>query len=127
MLLIFVAALVTPAISDWYEPSEPQFIFARLACTNRESWMYWPSYYPDMPPWKHDYPESDEFLVALLHELTGIRVRPDSYKIVQLSSPEVFNYPFLYLSEPGFLLLRSEEHTSELQSLRHLVCRLLLE
>src|SRR5258705_9699053 len=29
---------------------------------------------------------------------------------------------------PGSLLLsRSEEHTSELQSLRHLVCRLLLE
>src|SRR5205814_4588068 len=26
-----------------------------------------------------------------------------------------------------FALLRSEEHTSELQSLRHLVCRLLLE
>src|SRR5262245_64470182 len=27
----------------------------------------------------------------------------------------------------GFATLRSEEHTSELQSLRHLVCRLLLE
>src|SRR5258705_13447551 len=27
----------------------------------------------------------------------------------------------------GFIFLRSEEHTSELQSLRHLVCRLLLE
>src|SRR5262245_63898809 len=27
----------------------------------------------------------------------------------------------------AFLLERSEEHTSELQSLRHLVCRLLLE
>src|SRR5687768_18365602 len=27
----------------------------------------------------------------------------------------------------GFLLLRSEEHTSELQSRLHLVCRLLLE
>src|SRR5258705_3447683 len=26
-----------------------------------------------------------------------------------------------------FLVVRSEEHTSELQSLRHLVCRLLLE
>src|SRR5262245_64883466 len=26
-----------------------------------------------------------------------------------------------------FALMRSEEHTSELQSLRHLVCRLLLE
>src|SRR5471030_1477360 len=29
--------------------------------------------------------------------------------------------------ERGTLSLRSEEHTSELQSLRHLVCRLLLE
>src|ERR1035438_10806447 len=30
-------------------------------------------------------------------------------------------------NEIHFLPLRSEEHTSELQSLRHLVCRLLLE
>src|SRR5205814_9230410 len=29
--------------------------------------------------------------------------------------------------EPPALIVRSEEHTSELQSLRHLVCRLLLE
>src|ERR1039458_10691960 len=29
--------------------------------------------------------------------------------------------------EAASMLLRSEEHTSELQSLRHLVCRLLLE
>src|SRR5438045_6973175 len=29
--------------------------------------------------------------------------------------------------ETGQQLVRSEEHTSELQSLRHLVCRLLLE
>src|SRR5262245_63575093 len=28
---------------------------------------------------------------------------------------------------PHHLVVRSEEHTSELQSLRHLVCRLLLE
>src|SRR5262245_64451141 len=36
---------------------------------------------------------------------------------VQLASP---------MKPPG-LVTRSEEHTSELQSLRHLVCRLLLE
>src|SRR5258705_5892564 len=40
--------------------------------------------------------------------------------------------PFLYPNIPYRLFLvvssyRSEEHTSELQSLRHLVCRLLLE
>src|SRR5205814_10421696 len=36
----------------------------------------------------------------------------------------------LYLPEmpdPDLVIRRSEEHTSELQSLRHLVCRLLLE
>src|SRR5205814_4090829 len=35
--------------------------------------------------------------------------------------PEQDHIPFLHN------VLRSEEHTSELQSLRHLVCRLLLE
>src|SRR5436305_3048498 len=33
----------------------------------------------------------------------------------------------LLVGEPGDELLRSEEHTSELQSRPHLVCRLLLE
>src|SRR5437899_8585494 len=33
----------------------------------------------------------------------------------------------LGLLDASFRRLRSEEHTSELQSLRHLVCRLLLE
>src|SRR5262245_15229652 len=33
----------------------------------------------------------------------------------------------LYIEAMDELLARSEEHTSELQSLRHLVCRLLLE
>src|SRR5437899_8169944 len=36
--------------------------------------------------------------------------------------------PRLDVTPPAVLLeIRSEEHTSELQSLRHLVCRLLLE
>src|SRR5947199_6641257 len=33
----------------------------------------------------------------------------------------------VWLGAPGSEVPRSEEHTSELQSLRHLVCRLLLE
>jgi hypothetical protein len=71
--------------------------------------MYWPDYYPDTPPWKHDYPSSDEYLIALLHELTIVRVAPASYKIVRLDSPDVFKYPVLYLSEPGFLALNQKE------------------
>src|SRR5690554_7711943 len=38
------------------------------------------------------------------------------------------NYPDLVIGTlVGFIVLRSEEHTSELQSRPHLVCRLLLE
>ena len=100
---------VTPAMSNWPE-EQSEFVFARLACSNRDYWMYWFNYWlEDRPPWKHDYPESDEFIEALLHELTGIRVTSNSYKIVKLDSPDIFQYPFLYLSEPGFLDLNQKE------------------
>ena len=108
MILVFLAVLASPAISDWTE-QRPEFVFARLACSNRDSWMYWPQYWPDNPPWRHDYPESDEFIIGLLHELTGVRVTPRSYEIVKLDSQDVFKYPFLYLSEPGFLTLNDKE------------------
>src|SRR5947199_2945488 len=43
----------------------------------------------------------------------------------------VWNYPRPAIGEPSrnrrTRIIRSEEHTSELQSLRHLVCRLLLD
>src|SRR5437899_6793309 len=42
------------------------------------------------------------------------------------ASPVLIPTP-LRMAMPSFSSQRSEEHTSELQSLRHLVCRLLLE
>jgi hypothetical protein len=107
-IIIAVALLATPAVSNWSEPT-PEFTFARLAVTSRPWWMHWPDDWPHTPPWKHDHPNSDEFIVALLHELTGVRVKPDGHKIVQLSSDEIFEYPFLYLSEPGFMVLNDKE------------------
>ena len=110
IILVFLAVLARPAISDWHETGEAEFVFARLSCTNDNRWIFiWPEYYPNEPPWKHDYPASDECVLGLIHELTGVRVKPDSYKIVELSSPEIFDYPFLYLSEPGFLKLNDKE------------------
>src|SRR5205814_4439808 len=56
----------------------------------------------------------------------------DEQHVPQLASAEFYDGAFLALAEPGVMVVnfmddRSEEHTSELQSLRHLVCRLLLE
>lgn len=112
MMSAAFALLTSPAASNWSEP-QPEFVFARAAVSNRSNWAsIWPMDWPHTPPWKHDYPNSDEFIVALLHELTGVRVSPDSYKIVELRSPEIFEYPFLYLSEPGFLILDDKEITN---------------
>jgi hypothetical protein len=88
------------------EPN-PEFIFARLQVSNRDHLMYWDD--PFDPPWHHDFPNSDRFMTALLHELTGVRVAPNSQKIVRLDSDEIFRYPFFYLSEPGFLALNDKE------------------
>jgi Domain of unknown function (DUF4159) len=109
MIVVLAGLFVTPAASDWAE-KQPEFVFARLAVSNRDWEHIWPDYIAqDRPPWKHDYPAADEFIDALLHELTGIHVAADSYQIVRLDSDEIFKYPFLYLSEPGFLLLNDKE------------------
>src|ERR1039458_2709174 len=45
--------------------------------------------------------------------------RSENALLMRLDMPEEYSF--------AFAISRSEEHTSELQSLRHLVCRLLLE
>src|ERR1039458_8378204 len=47
-------------------------------------------------------------------------------KILRLGDREAFVIQFVRRCRTDIANLRSEEHTSELQSLRHLVCRLLL-
>src|ERR1035438_10685994 len=48
-------------------------------------------------------------------------------KAVKVISQLMLSLPMEYEYRVIFMQRRSEEHTSELQSLRHLVCRLLLE
>jgi hypothetical protein len=104
-VLAVLAVLAAPAISDEPAPKHSEFVFARLQVANRLEYLrFW-----DEAPWHHDYPYSDEFFVGLLHELTGIDVKADSYRIVQISSPDLFKYPFLYFSEPGFMVLNDKE------------------
>ena len=102
-ILVFLAALAGRAVPD-APPKDSEFVFARVQFTEREYRMYWLE-----EPWHHDYPFSDTFLLSMLHEATGVHVTPDSYKIVQLASPEIFKYPFLYISEPGFMELTTKE------------------
>jgi len=60
-------------------------------------------------PWHHDYPYSDEVFPSVLAEVTNIKSSRTAYNIVDIDSPEIFKYPFAYLSEPGFIDLTAKD------------------
>lgn len=59
--------------------------------------------------WSHNYPQSDRNLNDFLARATGIDVQELSFRIVELGSPEVFDHPFAYVSEPGEMELTEQE------------------
>src|SRR3712207_7113599 len=52
---------------------------------------------------------------------------PDPRAAIEKASVWFTAYPISMITKKGTSFLRSEEHTSELQSRQYLVCRLLLE
>jgi hypothetical protein len=58
--------------------------------------------------WATDYPDSDLNFSYRLQELTSLQVNPHP-KVLELTSPELFDYPFIYLIEPGALLFEEAE------------------
>jgi hypothetical protein len=59
--------------------------------------------------WSHNYPTSDAHISQIISEATNINVTGMSYRIVELGSPEVFDYPFAIVSEPGEMALTDQE------------------
>jgi hypothetical protein len=59
--------------------------------------------------WSHNYPGSDREINGFLQRKTLIDVEEFSYRIVELGSEELFDFPFAYVSEPGEMLLSEEE------------------
>ena len=61
--------------------------------------------------WRVDFPDSDLNLSYRLQQLTSLKVDPNG-RILRLTDPDLFRYPFLYLIEPGSIALSSEEAAS---------------
>jgi hypothetical protein len=58
--------------------------------------------------WATDHPDSDLNFSYRLQQLTSIEVNPEPI-ILELTDPELFNYPFIYIVEPGRLVFDEEE------------------
>jgi hypothetical protein len=51
--------------------------------------------------WRHDYPVAEEHILQIIKNVTVVNTDVLSYKIVDISTPEIFKYPFAYVSHPG--------------------------
>ncbi len=58
--------------------------------------------------WETDWPDSDLNFSFRLQQLTSLKVDPNG-KIVQLDDPKLFDYPFIYIIEPGDMSLTEAE------------------
>src|SRR3989442_16041239 len=72
----------------------------------------------------------ERFAGAVLQLLAQAKVAPRDVSFIASHGQTIWHDPgraTLQLGDPAVIAERSEEHTSELQSRPHLVCRLLLE
>jgi hypothetical protein len=83
------------------DPPATEFIAAR--------WHFGTNGYIGHRGWSHNYPQSDRNLNGFLMRATRLDLEESSYRIVELGSDEVFDYPFAYVSEPGEMLLTDQE------------------
>src|SRR4051812_27383236 len=86
-------------IPENHEVPNSEFVLAR--------WHYTAGWRGD--GWGHDYPVAEEHILQIMSETTGLNTSRLSYRVVELSSPEIFKYPFAYISEPGEMLLSEKE------------------
>ena len=82
------------------------FVYGRLRYHPVE---WWRQRSGNEVPWHHDYPHGDQMLPDALQRLTTVQTTRESYQIVDIDSKELFKYPFVYLSEPGFLDLLPDD------------------
>lgn len=80
------------------------FAFARI----RRDEDHYSSY--SAGTWWTDFPDSDLNLSFRLQQMTSMKVDPDG-RVLNLTDPELFDYPWIYMVEPGSLLLRADEVT----------------
>ena len=69
--------------------------------------------------WSHNYPYSEQHIAQMIGQSTAVDVNHMSYRIVELGSEEIFDYPFTYVSEPGEMELSE----TEVRNLRQYVDR----
>jgi hypothetical protein len=102
--VILVVSLAGPAVSYDDVDEYPEFVFARVQFNMTLSALL-----DYEAPWHHDFPYAEDLYLSLIEEFTGVQTSPDAYQIVRLDDPDIFEFPMLYFSEPGFMDMTGRE------------------
>ncbi len=87
------------------DPELPRdvFRFVRIRYASGGDGRYWRGW-----GWNTDEPDAELNLSFRLQQMTSMKVHPEG-EIVELTDKELFDYPFIYIVEPGGMLLADDE------------------
>ena len=58
--------------------------------------------------WSHDYPDADRDIQTILDEYTAMSPNTSGSNVLHLEDPRIFEYPLIYVSEPGYWSISAE-------------------
>jgi len=88
-----------------------RFVFARLKFNTGPGGYY----FRGLPAWAHGYSTSiqgrraEDNLAKILNSVTDMKPHLDGTAVVDVSDPQLFEYPIVYAVEPGFMALSDKE------------------
>jgi hypothetical protein len=89
-------------------PYDGQFTFVRLKYTTAPG-GYW---YGGWPAWGHGYPLSEQNLMRIMNEVSGLSPHIEEINTLTLDDPELFRYPIAYIIEVDWWAMTDREAAS---------------
>lgn len=92
-------------------PFDGRFTFARLKFTTGPGGYY----FRGLPAWAHGYigggqgRRAETNLAKILNSVTNMNPHVDGTRVVDVSDPDLFMYPIVYATEPGYMELSDSE------------------
>ena len=103
LLLVSMGLLVIPGrTADDPDADAPEFVFARLVYSSGLRGGRFGE------RWATDFPEADYKFMYGIKRLSGVRVKEEENP-VRIMDPALFNYPYIYVVEPGGMNLSQDE------------------
>jgi hypothetical protein len=108
ILALLSAALASAQFYGWRRCSMDEHV-APLTEVVMQRWHFGTNGRIGHCGWSHNYPYSEINFNEFVGRTTRVDVEEESYRLLELGSKEIFQYPFAYISEPGEMEMTEDE------------------